>query len=216
TARPSDVAALTPEKPLTKVMIQHELHLVREPIGCVASHYETFFEYLAAQLAENHQRIKIIGATATASNYRAHVTHLYLREPIKLPANLELFTEKSGELARLTLGVMPNGKTAIFVMEQIIIGLKAEIEELSKMSLEESGKLLRTDPLPIIRDELADFQTTLSYHIRKIDSEQLNRSVWSRINPSLAEDGYSEITRRNLTGDVTFDVVRKVMTQVEK
>jgi hypothetical protein len=81
--------------------------------------------------------------------------------------------------------------------------------------LEESGKLLLTDPLPIIREELADFQTTLSYHIRKIDSEQLNRSVWSRINPALAEDGFSEITRRNLTGDVTFDVVRKVMNQVE-
>ena len=216
TARPGDVEPLRLEHPLPSLMIQDELHLVRESLGCFASHYETFLDYLTAQLAENHQRIKIIGATATASNYRAHVTQLYLREPIKFPANLELFTEKSGELARLTLGVMPNGKTAIFVMEQIIISLKSEIEKLSKMSLEESGKLLRTDPLPIIREELADFQTTLSYHIRKIDSEQLNRSVWSRINPSLAEDGYSEITRRNLTGDVTFDVVRKVMTQVEK
>jgi ATP-dependent helicase YprA (DUF1998 family) len=197
-------------------MIQDELHLVRESLGCFASHYETFFDYLTTQLADNHQRIKIIGATATASNYRAHVTQLYLREPIKFPANLELFTEGSEELARLTLGVMPNGKTAIFVMEQIIISLKSEIEKLSKISLEEAGKLLLTEPVPSIRDELADFQTTLSYHIRKIDSEQLNRSVWSRINPSLVEDGYSEITRRNLTGDVTFDVVRKVMNKVEK
>jgi hypothetical protein len=212
---PVDLEPYRLEHPLPSLMIQDELHLVRESLGCFASHYETFFDYLTMQLAEDHQRVKIIGATATASNYRAHVTQLYLREPIKFPANLELFTEKTGELARLTLGVMPNGKTAIFVMEQVIISLKSEIERLSKLSLEESGKLLLTDPLPIIREELADFQTTLSYHIRKIDSEQLNRSVWSRINPALAEDGFSEITRRNLTGDVTFDVVRKVMNQVE-
>ncbi len=216
TTRPVDLLPGRLEYSIPSLTIQDELHLVRESLGCFASHYETFFDYLTARLDENKQKIKIIGATATASNFREHVKQLYLREPIKFPSNLELFTEKSGELARLTIGVMPHGKTAIFVMEQVIIKLKSEIENLSKLTLEESAKLLNSEVTPSIQDELADFNTVLSYHIRKIDTEQLGRSVWSRINPALLDDNYSEISCKNLTGDVTFDVVRKVMSQIEK
>ncbi len=211
-----DMERIKLKDPLPSLMIQDELHLVRDSLGCFASHYETFFDYLATRLAENHECVKIVGATATASNYYLHVRQLYLREPIKFPSNLEIFADKTDKIARLTLGIMPHGKTSIFVMEQVITTLRSEIEKLSRLSGSEIAEVLEIDQRRIAPLDLSDFRTILSYHIRKIDSEQLNRSVWTRMNPWLSENGYPELSYRSLNGDVGFDEVRDVMSQIEQ
>jgi len=201
---------------LPSLMIQDELHLVRENLGCLASHYETFFEHLILSLGFDRDAIKIIGATATASNFEDHIWHLYLKSAIKFPSNLDIYSEKTPQLARITIGVMPHGgRTAIFVMEQVLICIKSELERLSNLTPDEANRVFQGESPDAIKKELEDFRTTLSYHIRRADAEQLNRSVWSRINPSLSKDNFATIKPANLTGDVGFDRVRKVMARIE-
>jgi len=212
-ARPNELVPCQLLKGVPSLMIQDELHLVRDALGCFASHYETFLDKFARQVGSQHEFPKIIGATATASNFKEHIEQLYQKPAIKFPVSTEIFSDYEDSLARLTLGVMPHGKTAEFVIERILIVLKSELERLSK-GVGTKG-INGVAAGPEFLTELQDFQTVLSYHIRKSDAELLNRSLWTRVNPRLSELGVSSISNRSLTGDVGFDEIREVMGLIE-
>jgi hypothetical protein len=212
-AGPNELVPWRLSKGVPSLVIQDELHLVRDALGCFASHYETFLNKLARQFGSQGEAPKIIGATATASNFKEHIDQLYQRPAIKFPVSTEIFSDYEDKLARLTLGVMPHGKTAEFVIERVLIVLKSELEKLSNsIGTDSVGGISAT---PEILAELQDFHTILSYHIRKSDAELLNRSLWTRVNPRLSEMSVPPITNRSLTGDVGFDEIREVMGLIE-
>lgn len=213
-----DLTLVTLRDPYPGLLIQDELHLVRETLGCFASHYETFFTQAIATLSgESNKQVKIVGATATASNYKEHIEQLYLKKAIKFPTKVDLYLRRGTKTARVIVGIKPNARTVINSMEDIIFAINSEHQHLARLSDNELSNVLSEKSIDrsVFTRFLEDFETVLAYHIKKIDAEQLNRSVWSRINRWLELDNLDTIKPVNLTGDVTFQRIRDVMHEIE-
>jgi hypothetical protein len=71
--------------PAPTLLIQDELHLIKESLGAYDSHYETLIEYFIKNLSGCNKGIKVIGATATISAYADQARHLYWKNAIRFP-----------------------------------------------------------------------------------------------------------------------------------
>ena len=71
--------------PAPTLLIQDELHLIKESLGAYDSHYETLIEYFIRHLSGCNRGIKVIGATATISAYAEQARHLYWKNAIRFP-----------------------------------------------------------------------------------------------------------------------------------
>ena len=104
--------------PGISILIQDELHLLKENMGNFDSHYETLFS--ALQEANGGRKPKNLAATATIKEYEHHVTHLYQRKPRRFPVpgytlNESFYSrvvkDDKGEpqMRRLYAGILPLG-----------------------------------------------------------------------------------------------------------
>lgn len=66
------------------LLVQDELHLLRESLGNFDSHYETLLTQL--QISHGGQSPKVLAATATIKDFEDHIHHLYLKEAVRFPA----------------------------------------------------------------------------------------------------------------------------------
>lgn len=185
------------------LIIQDEMHLVRDTLGTFDSHYETLFEALIEKYSPNDKCLKTIAATATISpeTYQDHVKQLYLKDTVLFPANLELFTEEKDEVSRIVAGIMPHGKTHIHSMERVVESVNAAIQELQEEDISE--------------EVLDDFRTILSYHNKRDDAHHLGRSVKTRINDNLDERGLKGMNDEPLTGENNFEEIRRLMEAIK-
>ena len=96
------------------ILLQDELHLLRENLGNFDSHYESTL--LALQTSYGGQAPKIMAATATIKDYESHVHHLYQRQARRFPApGIELgesfySRETAGAVQRFYAGILPLGR----------------------------------------------------------------------------------------------------------
>lgn len=187
------------------LIIQDEMHLVRDTMGTFNSHYETLIDKLIFELSGKKKHVKKIAATATISpsTYADHVKELYMREPILFPANLELFTEEAEEIARVIVGIMPHAKTQINAIEEVVGSIAISIQQ----SINKKG---------FPKDEARDFWTILTYHNKRNDAYQFGRSIGTRINENMMEPLHlKELKKETLTGEVTFKEIRDIMDSIE-
>lgn len=66
------------------LLIQDELHLLRESLGNFDAHYETLLA--ALQVAHGGQTPKVLAAMATIKDFEAHIHNLYLKQACRFPA----------------------------------------------------------------------------------------------------------------------------------
>ena len=66
------------------ILIQDELHLLRESLGNFDAHYETLMQTL--QVGHGGQPSKVLAATATIKDFENHILHLYMRPGRRFPA----------------------------------------------------------------------------------------------------------------------------------
>ena len=73
--------------PVPTLMIQDEMHLIKESLGTFDSHYESFLYYYAKNMVkpEHRKQIRFIGATATISMYEEHIKNLYHMDARRFP-----------------------------------------------------------------------------------------------------------------------------------
>src|SRR5699024_1009631 len=83
---PADFQRVQMKDPAPTLLIQDELHLIKESLGAYDSHYETLIEYFIRHLSGCNRGIKVIGATATISAYAEQARHLYWKNAIRFPA----------------------------------------------------------------------------------------------------------------------------------
>lgn len=105
--------------PAPTLMIQDELHLIRESLGAYDAHYETLIEYFIKNLSGCNRGIKVIGATATISAYAEQAKHLYWKGAIRFPTaspyldqNFYSFIDKN-DIGRIIIGYAPFGKAIV-------------------------------------------------------------------------------------------------------
>jgi len=209
------------EDPTPSIIVQDEMHLVRESLGCYDSHYETFLDHLEFSITGGAKRPKIIAATATISDTSYQLRHLYMRRGDEFPSRGPdlhesfYYWEDRGEVARYIVGVLPHNKTMLFAVLDLIL---------------EHARAVRCwlqDPSPLIARGifssagqaskiLSDYSIALSYNLMKMQGDAVGQSVRTMVNPQLRVEGLGEIRSQSLTGDVTFAQVRGVLEMLER
>lgn len=200
---------IEPHDSTPSLLIQDEMHLVRDFLGTFDSHYESLIDNIVKNLSTTKKSLKIVAATATLSEktFKDHVEHLYLRPASRFPIALDVFTEEKDEIARLIVGIMPHGKTLINSMEGLMESISRYTQQLIvNEDLSKNEEMTK---------ELRDFWTVVSYHNKKNDAYQLDRSVTTRINENLSRDQMKRLKAKPLTGDVDFKEIRSVMYKIQ-
>jgi hypothetical protein len=113
--------------PLPTIMLQDELHLLKESLGTYDSHFETLIDVIASHTG-SPMPPKRIAATATIEGYEQHVAQLYGPRPAKrFPVKGRRLWESAystlapeNERARLYVGVLPMGRSAREVAQQFV------------------------------------------------------------------------------------------------
>ena len=208
--------------PAPSLYIQDELHLVRESLGTYASHYEALIQYFGEFYSDSQRKAKIIGATATISHYQAQVQQLYLKDAILFPCpspdlkkNFYSFIDDN-DLHRLVLGYTPFGRaiinSVVYSMMYMRICLERyrldpekvlQIPEIGITSVAEAKKVID------------DYWIMLEYNNVKVDGNNVLNALEDPVNTELANMGYKAFDARKMTGDDTFQDVRKTLSEVE-
>ncbi len=204
------------------LLIQDELHLVRESLGAFDGHYETFFQYMMSDLTKSNKKIKIIGATATISSYEFQLEHLYGKSGLRFPCESPNIKENfysyidEDEVHRMIIGYAPYAKAIINGVVYSMKYLKEVVWEYYK----NPRKLIDIEGIDITTEEegidiLKDYWFLLEYNNVKQDGNKVLGAIDTPINVELKSQGIQEFDYRKMTGDDTFQDVRKVLAEVE-
>lgn len=207
------------DDPTPSLIIQDELHLVRESLGCYDSHYETFLDELELSITNGAKRPKIIAATATISNPDVQADHLYKRRGAEFPSrgpNLResfYYREDEEEVSRLIVGILPHNRTMLHAVLDLI-GEHAAIVRAKEAEYQgaEKGSSDRMRLEAILRN----YSMVISYNLMKWQGDRIGLSVKTMVNPGLRARGLREIRSQSMTGDVTFDQVRRVLEMMQR
>lgn len=208
--------------PAPTLFIQDELHLIRESLGTYAAHYESFLKYYINNVSKSRRDVKIIGATATISSYREQVYHLYGRNPVRFPCESP-FIEKNfyafvdhNDLQRQILGYAPYGKA---IVNSVVYSLKFMREAVFEY-YKNPEKVLAIPEIGISTKEeaqelLKDYWIFLEYNNVKRDGNNVSGAIETPVNEELSSEGIIPFKTRAMTGDESFQDVRKVLAEVE-
>ncbi len=176
--------------PCPSLLMQDEIHLLRESLGTYDSHYEGFLDVLAREFGTGLTP-KRMAATATIEGLEQHIYQLYVRRGRAFPANgMDLddsaYVEKDedGSIGRLYVGVLPSGRDADDVSRTIAVHLAALAENRFQAEAD--------DP---------DYDLLLVY-VNEKNTASAIRAYWPE-----------DVAVQVLTGDKTLEEVRRVLSR---
>lgn len=220
------------------LLIQDELHLLREEFGAFDSHYETFLQAYYDRVAPGWQT-KVVAATATIEGAERQVDALYRRNTIQFPSDgprldqsFYAYAHPTREQRRM-IGFIPRTISRTHGIEKIheeqarIVQeyrddpekLYADIQEVDD-PYQIANAALPTDQgerARILRNVLDDYEVQVSYHHSKDNTDMMMRVLRTMINQHLIEDGhpYSRLKGQLMTGDTAIDTVRNVIEELD-
>lgn len=189
--------------------LQDELHLLRDSLGAVDSHYESLLDHLQQELGA--PRAKVVASSATLSGHDRQVAVLYRRTGRVFPqpgpsAGESFWTRRTEAPLRRFVAVAPRGVTLEHVSDRTI------------SVLQESVRWLHTDPELVCAqagvdaahapDLLSMYGTDVIYGTTLYDVEAAERSLASNSTAG-------EMTSVQLTGQTDFDHVRAILDKLE-
>lgn len=209
--------------PVPTLMIQDELHLVRESLGTFDSHYETFIQLYTTRLieAKYRKKMKFIGASATISNYHDHAWHLYHKHarifpsPYPIPKVGEDFYSYVDEtdVSRCIIGFCPYGRS---ITESVWESTSAFRELIYQKMTDLPGthSELVTKGYSADIDQLAyqldQYWISIIYNTRKQDTVSLNAALQNQANNYLKDRGIPENTIELMSSDVSAKDIRQI------
>lgn len=183
-----------PYDPTPALLLQDELHLLKESLGTYDSHYETFLDLLSENTG-NGLPSKRLAATATIEGYKDHVWELYGREAIRFPVKGKgeydsAYVQPSGlaKYSRIYVGIMPTGSSS----EDTVTRIQKAIKDHSKETAE-GGKWSN--------------EIVVNYDLSLVYVNEKNTAG----NFGSSNEGDTEV----LTGDKGLGEVRAVIGRVE-
>ena len=215
--------------PIPTLFIQDEMHLVKESLGTFDAHYEAFIDYFAKSLApvKYRKHICYIGATATISQYAAHVQHLYHRFATRFPCeypsrsadhDFYSYIDKS-DISRILTGFAPYGTNSI------MDGMWRSVYEMHKLiclMINDKkmyyGKLKSRGFAGTARDfanMLYDYWVELVYNNTKNDADELMNSFTNQANNTLGVEGLEKFVIESMTSDEGFQTVRRILFDIK-
>ncbi len=189
--------------------LQDELHLLRDSLGAVDSHYESLLDHLQEQLGG--RKAKVIASSATLSGHSKQIEVLYRRTGRVFPqqgvqAGTSFWSTESSNQLRRFVAVAPRGVTLDHVSDRTV------------SILQESVRRLVRDPVSVCRETsidiefadrlISDYGTNTVYGTTLYDVEAADRSLTS--NASVGT-----LNSVQLTGQTDFDDVRHILSRLE-
>ncbi|KQL18401.1 DEAD/DEAH box helicase [Cytobacillus solani] len=201
--------------PIPTLFIQDELHLLKDELGSLSSHYEGYLIELAKTFGKSEEHLpKIIAATATIEAYEKHVKHLYLRNPRKYPSMGykpgESFyaTSSPTNYRRLYIGLLPHSKSQEEVISRAVYLYQSEIH---KMYVEPT-KYINAIGLKGINSN--DFYSLISnYDLTTVYVN--NKAMGFDINRRLEEFEDLNLNTEILTGENDMEKIVEVIDRIE-
>jgi hypothetical protein len=192
--------------------MQDELHLLRDSLGAVDSHYEAALDNLQFELTG--ARPKILASSATLAGYEKQIEVLYRREARVFPQpppkdGQGFWTSDSSQLMRRYVALAPRRLTVEFAVDRLIITLQQAVRSL----LREPGVIcgeLEIDPsfAPFLIDA---YGTNVVYGNTLQDIDAVIRS---------SETQYAEVDPAPnvaaLVGRTDFPEVREILGRLER
>ena len=189
------------------VRMQDELHLLRDSLGAVDSHYEALLDDLQA-----HYRSypKIIASSATLAGQEGQIRVLYRREGRSFPlpgprAGRSLWSRETDMLARRFAGLAPRGVTLEYATDQ----LTESLQQATRRAVDDpavGGGRDRCRPRVIPRLVLT-YGVDVVYGSNLKDVEAVARSFDSQIR-------LDRVNAATLTGRTPLDEVRATLARL--
>ncbi len=224
---PADFKKVSMKDPAPTLMIQDELHLIRESLGAYDAHYETFIEYFIRNLSGCNRGLKVIGATATISAYAEQAKHLYWKGAIRFPAaspyldhNFYSFIDEN-DIGRIIIGYAPFGKAIVNSVAYSLQYLKRVVWDLYS----NPHNVLKFNGIDIdgteeeqiaeVKNLLEEYWIILEYNNVKLESNRVLQALEDPINTELIEEKIQPLTAKKMTGDDSFQEVRSTLSSIE-
>lgn len=188
--------------------LQDELHLLRDSLGAVDSHYESLFDHLQKELTGT--RAKIVASSATLSGFRRQIDVLYRRQarvfPQPGPTSDESFwSQPTTTRARRYVAVAPRGVTLEYVADRTLTTLQKCVRDLIADPDGVCGRL--GIPSEHGQHLISHYGVDLVYGNTVRDVEASRRS---------AETEFPfPVNVESLTGGTQFDQVRGVLDRLD-
>ena len=225
---PNDFKKNIMKDPAPTLMIQDELHLIKESLGAYNAHYETLIEYFIKNLSGCNRGIKVIGATATISAYAEQAKHLYWKGAIRfltaspyLDHNFYSFIDKN-DIGRIIVGYAPFGKAIVNSVAYSLQYLKRVVWNLYENPQEVLAfpgiEIMGTEEERIaeVKKFFEEYWIILEYNNVKLESNRVLQALEDPINTELIKEDIQPLTPRKMTGDDTFQEVRARLSAIEK
>jgi hypothetical protein len=200
---------MDPKRFAPSLRLQDELHLLRDSLGAVDSHYESLLDYLQHKLCGT--KAKIVASSATLTGYERQVDVLYQRGGRVFPqpgprAGESFWTKPTTKSLRRFVAVAPRGVTLEHVSDRTLDALQRCVRDLLKdpaTVCAEAG----IDPqhVPML---VSAYGTDVVYGSTLYDVEAAGRSLGSN-------NTVEGINVEQLTGQTDFDDVRAILERLE-
>lgn len=206
-----------------KLIIQDELHLIRESLGSIDAHFEAFCEEL--QLSLTGTKPSRIAMTATITGCSEQIDQLYDQKSRVFPGPNPYSVLHSGvhnnpffemeydgdkpKLHRLIVGLKPNGRDNQYATNLTIKYTRDFISDLINGNIE-------YDPVYEVDDKklmsvAKYFTAILTYHNKKSDVFSTSHFMEPVLDDETAK---SRVQKRLLTGDSNADEIREIIDSV--
>ncbi|MEV0318860.1 helicase-related protein [Streptomyces sp. NPDC050658] len=184
------------------VRMQDELHLLRDSLGAVDSHYEALLDALQQHYGSVP---KIIASSATLAGHDAQVSALYRRDGRTFPrpgprAGWSFWSRTGNTLARRYAGIAPRGVTLEYATDQ----LTESLQRATRSALEDPKAVAESTGIDAsVIPELVDaYGVDVVYGSNLKDVEAVARSFDTQIQLDRS------VNAATLTGRTPLDEVR--------
>ena len=191
------------------IRMQDELHLLRDSLGAIDSHYEALLDDLQDHWGNPP---KIIASSATLAGHSDQVRALYRREgrlfPVPGPeATRSFWSSDSDRLARRYVGLAPRGVTLEYANDQ----LTTTIQEAVRGALDHPAAVATEAGVPerAIKSLVWAYGVGVTYGSTLKDVEAAARSFESQLQ-------IEDLNSSTLTGRTPLDDVRNVIERVKQ
>ncbi|MGK5738128.1 helicase-related protein [Micromonospora sp. URMC 103] len=188
--------------------LQDELHLLRDSLGAVDSHYEAILDGLQRDLVGRAP--KIIASSATLEGYERQVDTLYSRPGRVFPqagptAGQSFWSRATDKLLRRFVAVWPRGVTLEWVNDRTTTILQRSVRLLIS---EPEATCAEIGVDPALAQELVDlYGTDVIYGNTIRDVEAARRSMGTQVN-------VDPLRVEALTGQTNFAQVRDILADL--
>ncbi|HHQ4531434.1 TPA: helicase-related protein [Aeromonas veronii] len=190
--------------------LQDELHLLRDSLGAVDSHYEALYDALQHELCG--RKPKVLASSATLTGYEKQVDVLYRRAARVFPVPPPrigggFWTADSENLMRRFVAIAPRGVTIEYTVDRLLTELQIAVRELEKDPVSTCAEI-GIDP-QFSGELLSLYGTNVVYGNTLRDLEAVTRSMETQV---LVPGG---INTASLTGKTDFSEVRDILERLQ-